>query len=124
MNEERVRELESWAQGSRAGLTTSECVLLDAIAEVCQEIRRLWEEDQSRSLELGRIEARVLELQDTLGQDRGAMEAAELELTLGGSGSVDKARELLADRLAALDSPSDAEPSRALDKADSPGFTD
>ena len=87
MNEERVRELESWAHGSREGLTTSECVLLDAISEVCREVRRLWETHEANGLELSRVEAGLLDLQDALERDRRAMEAAELERRLEGVGA-------------------------------------
>ena len=124
MNEERVRELESWAQGSRAGLTASECVLLDAISEACREIQGLWKADQATSLELRRFEARVLELQDELRQDRRAMEGAELGLTIGETSSADKARELLADRLAALEDIGLEPPQGSINKADLPGVTD
>lgn len=124
MNEERVRELESWAQGSREGLTASECVLLDAILEACREVQGLWKADQARSLELTRVEARVLELQDELGLDRRAMEGAELELTIGETSSSNKARELLADRLAALETLGNEPSPGSVDKADLPGVTD
>jgi hypothetical protein len=124
VNEERVRELESWCRDSREGLTTSECVLLDAIAETCAELRRMWALDHSKGLDLDRLETRVLELQDALRGDRRAMEAAELELALGASGSADRARERLANRLEALDGLDQEATSRPLAKPNLPGLTE
>ncbi len=49
------------------------------------------------------------------------MEGAELELTIGETSSSNKARELLADRLAALESLGHEPSPRNVDKPDLPG---
>lgn len=95
MEEERLRELEAWTREDRNELTASEIVLLDAIAEACAALRGVRESNQTGMQENDRCRA---DLED----DCRVMEAVDLELTLGGDDAVDKARELLGERLALL----------------------
>jgi len=92
MDEKRLRELENWTLEERKGLTASENVLLDAIAETCLEIRRARGAEPSirRELELVREE---------LEKDRRVMEGVDVELAVREEDAAERARAILAERL-------------------------
>lgn len=104
MNEDRLREIETWTVCEREQLTESENVLLDALAEACAEIRRSREAE--KELESWLIKAH--ELEEELRRDRHAMEGADLEAAVGNEEAINRARAILDQRLRAHgEAPSD-----------------
>lgn len=99
MDERRLHELEDWALSERSDLTESENVLLDAIAEACLAVRRSWQDQEARRMELDAWRDKANNYSEELKKDREAMEGADVELTLGNGDAAGKARSILSSRL-------------------------
>ena len=99
MNEERLSEIEDWAQVERGDLTESENVLLDAITEICIAVRHAWQTQEAQGAALETWREKATEFQDQLRRDREAMEGADLELAVGDSDASEQARTILRSRL-------------------------
>jgi hypothetical protein len=99
MDEKRLREFENWVLSERSELSDSENVLLDAIAEACMAVRRAWQDEESRRIELEAWRDKVKVYQEELQKDREAMEGADVELAVGDEDAGGKARSILGNRL-------------------------
>ena len=99
MDEKRLREFENWVLSERSELSDSENVLLDAIAEACMAVRRAWQDEESRRIELEAWRDKANVYQEELQKDREAMEGADIELAVGDEDAGGKARSILGNRL-------------------------
>lgn len=99
MNEQRLNELEEWALTERNGLSESENVLLDAIAEACIAVRRAWQYQDAHRDAIETWREKALALEEELRKDREAMEGADLELAVGDGNAAEQARAILRSRL-------------------------
>jgi hypothetical protein len=99
MDEKRLREFENWVLSERSELSDSENVLLDAIAEACMAVRRAWQDEESRRIELEAWRDKAKVYQEALQKDREAMEGADVELAVGDEDAGGKARSILGNRL-------------------------